>query len=421
MMWFGHKLTAGGSAPRLTVSLLCLALLAACAQNPPRNGVPVAYMDEATPVGFKNVRVWGDHNDAEKVKALMLRRADRLKDRYGEAAEAGQTPRLKFLALSGGGQYGAFSAGILTAWSETGQRPMFDGVTGISTGAIIAPFAFLGPDYDPVLEEVYTTLSTEDVAESTVFSGLLAGSALADTAPLAEKIAHYITPEVLDKIGDEYRKGRVLYVGTTNIDVGRSVMWDMGQIAASKQPGSLKLFRDIILASAAIPIAFPPVFFAVEANGRIYEEMHVDGGVTSQVNILSPQIPYYLMDELIGFHINRELYVIVNGPIIPPPAVVEPRFYEIGSASLNTLWYAQTVGDLYKIHAIAERDSVGVRYTWIPKSFEAEPLEQFDPAFMSALFAEGQKLLKNDTLWHEFPPDYTAETTPLEEIETPKE
>ncbi|MEM7236312.1 MAG: patatin-like phospholipase family protein [Pseudomonadota bacterium] len=380
----------------------------ACASLEPRNPVPAALVEEAVVPGFETVRQWGDYNDPADVRRQMLNRAERLKARFGPEAETGETPKLTYLALSGGGQYGAFSAGALTAWTKTGTRPEFDGVTGISTGSIIAPFAFLGEKYDPVLEEIYTTFSTDDMLEPQILSGLLGGSSVADTGPLREKIAAYVTREFLEEVAVEHRKGRLLFVGTTNLDVGRSVIWNMGAIAASGQPGALELFRKIILASAAIPIAFPPVFFDVEAEGGRYEELHVDGGVTTQVNILSPQIPSYLMDDLVGFHVERELFVLVNGAVIPLREPVSPRIHKIGGASINALWYAQAVGDLYKIHAVAERDNVTANYGWIPASFAEVPGEQFDPAFMRKLFDLGGDLLTTGEMWRRVPPNFST-------------
>ena len=384
-----------------------LSFAVGCSSGEQRNPVPTALVDDATPVGFGRVRLWGDFNSEHSVKELMIRRAKSLKERFADDVAAGQTPKLNYLALSGGGQYGAFSAGILKNWTDTGTRPVFDAVSGISTGSIIAPFAFLGSDYDHILEEVYTGTSTEDMLTPTVFSGILYGSALADTTPLKNKIAQYVTPELLERIAEEYRKGRMLWVGTTNIDVGRSVVWNMGAIAASGTPGALDLFRNVILASAAIPMAFPPVFFDVEAGGAVYREMHVDGGVTSQVNVLSPQIPNYLMEELVGFQMDRTIYVIVNGAITPPPEVVKARTLSIGKASLDTLWYAQTVGDLYKIHAVTERDGVASNYTWIPANFDAMPDEEFDPVFMRKLFDLGGVLVRTGALWQDAPPNFT--------------
>ncbi|MEX0283469.1 MAG: patatin-like phospholipase family protein [Paracoccaceae bacterium] len=357
----------------------------------------------AQPIGYDNVRFWGDYNDPAAVEELLAHRSAAIRKRL----QVGKGSRIRYLALSGGGQYGAFSAGILTAWSDKGTRPQFDGVTGISTGAIIAPFAFLGADYDDVLEEIYTTLTTEDVAQRRVLAGLLRGSALSDTKPLQDRIASYVTPEFLKRIAAERAKGRLLLVGTTNLDVGRPVIWDMGAIAASGRPDALELFRKVILASAAIPIAFPPVRFTVEANGRRYEELHVDGGVTSQVSVLSPQIPLGQLDARVGRSFKRDLYVIVNGAVTPLPEAVKPTVPGIGAASVNTLWYAQATGDLYKIFATAQRDRVNTRYAWIPDTFAAEPDEQFDPVFMRKLFDLGQSLVRQNTVWNRYPPNFT--------------
>ena len=391
------------------VLLLCatVSLVTGCSSGEQRNPVPFELVDEATPVGFDRVRLWGDFNSEAAIRERMIQRARNMKERFGDDAANGIVPKLNYLALSGGGQYGAFSAGVLNGWTEAGTRPVFDAVSGISTGSIIAPFAFLGSDYDHILEEVYTKTSTEDMLTPTVFSGVLYGSALADTTPLRNKIAQYVTPELLEKIAAEYRKGRLLWVGTTNIDVGRSVVWDMGAIAASGRPEALQLFPDVILASAAIPMAFPPVFFDVEAGGKTYREMHVDGGVTSQVNILSPQIPNYLMEDLVGFDMDRTLYVVVNGAVIPPPEVIDARTFKIAGASINTLWYAQAVGDLYKIHSVTERDEVAANYAWIPASFDDMPDEEFDPVFMKKLFDLGGALLRKGALWQDVPPNFT--------------
>ena len=383
--------------------------LSACAAIERGDPVPLELAEEARPVGLAGeaaVRIWGDRNDPEFVERMILARAETVTRMFADATE---TPRLSYLALSGGGQYGAFSAGALTAWSARGDRPEFNSVSGISTGAIIAPFAFLGEEYDDLLRSFYTETSTEDLLEPTIFAGLLGGPGLADTAKLRARIDQFITPELLARVAEEHAKGRLLVVGTTNIDLGRPVLWNMGAIAADGGPGALDLFRDVIQASAAIPIAFPPVFIDVEAGGRRYDEMHVDGGATRQVNALSPQIPGFVVERMTGIEIDRDLYVLVNGAIRPPPKLVEPTALSIGGAAIDTLWYAQTVGDLYRILAVAERDGIETHFGWIPESFEDEPVEEFDPVFMRRLFDLGARLLENGALWSPAPPDFATE------------
>lgn len=393
---------------RPALAALICAALAACTTAPVRDPVPVALTDAAQPVGFERVRFWGDVNDPALIEQAMIARAVEMRDLHGPEAAAGRTPKETFLAISGGGQYGAFTAGVLTAWTETGERPEFSVVSGISTGSIIAPFAFLGPKYDPVLREVYTETRTEDLLEPQLLTGLFGGSSLANTQGLQDTIAEHVTADFLAEIAAAHEDGRRLFMGTTNIDAGRSVIWNMGEIASRGTPEAVDLFRKVILASAAIPVAFPPVFFDVEANGETFREMHVDGGVTSQVNVLSPQVPAYLFDDLIGFHIDRDLYVIVNGAVRPPAEVVEATVPAIAGASIDRLWYAQAVGDLYRIHAVVQRDEVGANYGWIPAAFDAEPTEEFDPVFMGALFELGAELLRSGELWRQTPPGYTA-------------
>jgi hypothetical protein len=386
------------------VLLILLIAVSGCTQKFVRTAVPVALTDEALPLGLEGVRSWGDNVTQEEIDHLFQTRSALLQERFAKEFAGGITPRLYYLALSGGGQHGAFGAGVVRAWTESGTRPVFDAVSGISTGAIMAPFVFLGSSYDDTLEEFYTTNATKDLVTPTIFSGITGGTALSSTAPLRAKIAQYITPKLLEEVATEYRKGRLLFVGTTNLDVSRPVIWDMGAIAASGHPGALQLFRDVIQASAAIPVAFPPVFIKVEAGGATYEEMHVDGGVTSQVSLVSPEMPIFLLDEQLGHKIDREVYVIVNGRIVPAPEAVTPRVLKIGAAALGSLTYAQTVSDLYKIYAIAERDQMDVRFGWTPETFLEQPTEAFDPVYMRNLYDYGHDLEASGKLWSSFPP-----------------
>ena len=192
-------------------------------------------------------------------------------------------PPVNYLAVSGGGDNGAFGAGLMNGWTETGTRPEFKMVTGVSTGALIAPFAFLGSDYDATLREVYTTMTPEKVYRARGFSAALYDDAMADTTPLSQVIAGYADQKMFDAIAREYQKGRLLMIGTTDLDAQRPVIWNIGALAASGHPGALDLFRKILRASAAIPGAFQPVLIDVEIDGRKYQEMHVDGGAIAQL------------------------------------------------------------------------------------------------------------------------------------------
>ncbi len=240
--------------------------------------------------------------------ALAAEKWAQVKANRPELLRNGGRPKISFLAVSGGGSDGAFGAGLLVGWTARGDRPEFDIVTGISTGALTAPFAFLGPRYDPALKHVYTSYSTDQLVRKQPVRGLLGGEALGSNAPIAGVIAGYITEDFLQEVAHEYNRGRRLLIGTTNLDAQRPVIWDMGKIAISGDPGALELFRSILLASAAIPGVFPPVHVKVQAEGQPHEEMHVDGGTTNQVFLLPTQIRSGGMDAKLGIRPIRPLY-----------------------------------------------------------------------------------------------------------------
>ena len=188
---------------------------------------------------------------------------------------------LSYLALSGGGADGAYGAGVLNGWTAAGTRPEFSVVSGVSTGALIAPFAFLGPAYDATLRDVYTSGVAERLLNAPSIVHAVFGSGLFGNTRLRELVARYVGQDMLGAIAAEHAKGRRLLVVTTNLDTQRTVIWDMGRIASIRSNQALILFRDVLAASASIPVVFPPMLIDAEANGRRFQEMHVDGGVTA--------------------------------------------------------------------------------------------------------------------------------------------
>lgn len=270
---------------KITTASLGMGFLAECTHTFPRLAVPEPILGDAKIAGFNDIRFWG--NERPDNLERLVRTAVSQRQSSGSFAR-GQTQN--FLAVSGGGGDGVYGAGLLAGWSAARTRPVFDIVIGVSTGALIAPFAFLGSAYDRPLFEIYTKYGTKDILKADVLAGLLGGSALANAAPFEKLITTYITPALLQVIVRQHNSGRRLFVGTTNIDAQRPVIWDMGAIAASGRPEALRLFRSILQASASVPGAFPPVRFKVQADGKTYDEMHVDGGVTEQVFFLPSQI-----------------------------------------------------------------------------------------------------------------------------------
>ena len=260
------------------VTAVALMLLAACGTNVPRlDDAPLNTY--ATPVGYKGIRYWGDA-ELKKLNEVSAVRLEQVREAHRKDPSV-PLERAYYLVISGGGGDGAYGAGLLAGWTLSGTRPQFEVVTGISTGALTAPYAFLGPKYDGRLKEIYTTISEKDVLRSSGPLGALFGASLTDNSPLKALVAKHVTADLVDLIGAENAKGRKLLVGTTNLDAQRPVVWDMTAIAASGNPDRVQLFRDVLVASAAIPGVFPPQLIRVQADGKSYEELHVDGGTTT--------------------------------------------------------------------------------------------------------------------------------------------
>ena len=313
-------------------------------------------------------------------------------------------PPTAYLALSGGGDKGAFSAGFLNGWTKQGTRPQFSLVTGVSTGALIAPFAFLGPAYDKDLTAMYTGVSEGDIAAKRFFYSVFLQDALADTTPLAELLKIHVTQSLLDAIAAEYAKGRLLYIGTTNLDARRPVVWNVTKIAATGRPEAVELIRKIMLASSAIPGAFPPVMFDVEAQGKRYEEMHVDGGATTQVFVYWGAVNLKKLAEDHGAVRDRQIYALVNARLDPEWGEVERRTLPITFMAIDTLIQYQTIGDLYRIYTHTQRDGTHLNVAYISDDFRAPHTEDFDPVFMRKLYDFGFGKAAAGYTWMTEPP-----------------
>ncbi len=393
-----------GARSWLILAALCL-LMAACSSLTRQNAVPVAAEDRAIVLGLPQIRYWGD-GDAQRFSRAMVDAFDREVAWRRATGRSRTLPPAEFLAISGGGENGAFGAGLLVGWTAHGTRPEFKAVTGISTGALTAPFAFLGPAYDRQLEEVYTTLSARDVLQPRGYLAVLFQDALADNSPLRRTVARYVTAEMLDAIAAEHAKGRVLLIGTTNLDARRPVIWNIGEIAASRHPRALELVHDILVASAAIPGAFPPVMIDVEANGAAYEEMHVDGGASAQVFVYPPGLEVGALSRARRITRQRKLYVIRNARLDPDWAEVERSTFSIMSRAVSSLIQTQGLGDLYQIYLTTQRDGIDFNLAYIPKTFTTQLPQPFDTAYMRELFQVGYDLAVTGYPWAKGPPGY---------------
>jgi hypothetical protein len=309
------------------------------------------------------------------------------------------------LALSGGGPYGAFSAGLLNGWSETGARPTFDVVTGVSSGALAATFAFLGPQYDAELKRLFTTVNDRDIYRKRGPLAPLRAESIASIAPLRRLIEGQVTAEIIAQVAAAHARGRRLYVGTTNLDTRRLVVWDMGAIATR---GDQQLYVNVLLASAAIPGLFPPVEIEVEVNGRRYMEPHADGGVTSQVFVqrfmLAGGQPEERWPEKAAG--NTTVWVITAGKLYADTSRTGTRTLEIGVSAINTLLHAQTRNDIRRIAVLARETNSDFRLTAVPEDFPIDPTTKlFDAEVMGKLFDIGYTLGRSGAkAWQNAPP-----------------
>lgn len=396
---------------------LSIAVLAAggCAVIEPRSPAPEAGIGAARPYGIEAplIRIWGDGLTADSIKYIESVRSDAMAQTHARQIALDEVIQSDSIALSGGGPDGAFGAGLLAGWTARGDRPRFDLVSGVSTGAIIALFTYLGPEYDEALREIYAgDYRTADLATQRLFSALTGGSSLYDVSGYRDLIDKYIDDEIVEKLAVAYREGRVLLVGTTNLDASRPVNWNIGAIAASGDPDAKTLIRDIIQASSAIPAAFPPVLIPVEIDGRRYDEMHVDGGATQQVMLYAPEIRTQDIVGEVGARMSRRIWVVVNNKLRKPYEPVRPTAFSVAAKAASSLLSGSGSGDVYRIFAIAERDRAKLNVISIPRDFDGVPSEVFDPVYMKRLYDLGYEAGLAGDQWSPYPLDFAPSNAP---------
>jgi hypothetical protein len=373
-----------------------------------------------------NTRLVLDSSDDDRLARIAMAALSRELD-HANRSGVRDLPPAVYLAISGGGENGAYGAGVLTAWSEVGTRPVFKAVTGVSTGALIAPFAFLGSAYDKDLERFYTTIDKNQVMVSRgLISGVL-GDSLYDSTPLLRTIRSALTPDLVAAIGKEYaEKGRLLFVATTNLDVPVGVLWNIGGIAASGNQDAPELIAKILLASASIPGALPPVMIDVEAGGQRFQEMHVDGGTVAQVVLYPPSFSSDNLVEALGpdgrrllqavAHRQRSLYVIRNSRPGPDFETVDRSTLKIAGRAVSTLISTQGIGDLYQLYVVCQRDHIDYNVTYISESFTEKLSDSFDRGYMNRLYQFGRRQMLDAKAWGKYPPGY--DPTPFSQIKT---
>jgi hypothetical protein len=388
--------------PRLLTLALAIGLAAIAACSHPTRGpaVPRADTARAMPLGIPNARFYADGDTNLMIQEGMraLQREMAALRAEGKNPTRTRLPPVYYLAVSGGGDNGAFGAGLLNGWSETGTRPEFKMVTGVSTGALIAPFAFLGPSYDAALREVYTSMTPDSIFRARGISAALFDDAMADTSPLADIIAKYADEKMFAAIAREYQEGRLLLVGTTDLDSQRPVIWNIGALAVSGKPEALQLFHRILRASAAIPGLFQPVMVDVELDGRKYQEMHVDGGAIAQLFLYPPSLEAGRLMKR-----DRHAYIIRNARLDPDYAMAERRTIDIAGRAINTMLAASGHNDVLRTYFVSQRDGVDYNLAYIGSDFTAEKTGEFNQAYMQALYQYGYQQAKTGREWHKAP------------------
>lgn len=388
----------GRTAALLAITLHSIVLVGGCTTIS-RRPVPEALVDLVRVVDMPaDIRSWGDRYSDIFLRSVSqsIAQADRT---YGRE----EPPDV--LSISSGGLNGAFAAGVLCGWTEHGTRPVFRVVTGVSIGAIIAPFAFLGSEYDDRLEEMARCATEENIYRVRGSAAAVLSDSLADNAPLARFVAHYVDQGVLLAVAAEHAKGRRLFVATTNLDAKRPVIWDLGAIASSGSPGALHLFRQVIVASAAVPVLFPPSYVVVEYAGRRYDEMHVDGAVSAQIMLYGQS--FTLEEALASADAPRQHpthYIILNRQFSLPWSPAEPTLVAIATHSVTRLMHDQGVGDLWQAYATCARDGVEFRLAVIPDDEELPTAPGIDMATVVRLFERGKALARAGYPWAKEPP-----------------
>ena len=373
---------------RLLASALLLGYCSACALVPDRDLATALDQDTATVSGFEAARAWADGPLATFAASLS---SPRLSARPGHD--------VNYLALSGGGAGGAFAAGVLDGWTRDGTRPDFDMVSGVSTGALIAPFAFLGPGYDAVLTALFTEGGTVGLDSLQNPVDALRSGGIVDPAPLRRLVDRYATADMLRRIADEHRKGRRLLAITSNLDAQRPVVWNLGAIAASGRPDALALFRDILVASASVPGVYPPVLLdARGVGGRGFKEMHVDGATTAEV-FIAPSLLRPATNRRTAAHGTTHVWVVINNTLTPEYSVTPIAPLAIAGRSLSTLAKAQTIWVVKAAQQEAETLGMDFNVAQIGEQVPFDGAHPFALDYMRTVYRHGDEEILAHTLW----------------------
>jgi predicted acylesterase/phospholipase RssA len=360
--------------------------LAGCTATPRRDAPPTLF-SSATPAGFPaEVRfLSSDRTSVEKQSAAALQRM-RTSSHDGV---------IRALVLSGGGAGGAFGAGALVGLSRRHERPQYDVVTGVSAGALIAPFAFLGSEWDPQLTEAFTSGRGEQMSVSGLLK--LPFGASRRSAALTALVDHYITPDLIKAVAREAASGRLLWVATTDLDKEETVIWDLGAVAMRGGEPARKLFRDVLVASASIPGVFEPVLIHVRQEGRSFDEMHVDGAASTALFVAPVAAYFALLDQRVLE--GARVYVLINGQIIDTPETTPFKLGAVVARTFNTALKHMAQAQVVSIDQFSEKYGMAVQSTYLPYDYPSYSSADFRASTMIPLFEYGARCAYSGRLW----------------------
>jgi len=389
---------------RLFLIISCLLVFPGCAHV--RHAVPENLVGTAVVAGMPDIRYYAGKPDSYSMARQSL--VDSFKDEGKSEYLVDGIKVYPALLIGGGVSNSAYGIGLLQGWSKHGSRPVFKIVTGYSSGSIIAIATFAGKDYEDRIADLFTSISSKDVLKKRNMFSIIFGNSVSSSAPLAKRINELVDESLMAKIAQEHGKGRRLYVGTTDFDAQGFVIWDMGALASKGGADSVKLFRKIILASCSFPAMVSPVYFQVEAGGRRYDEMHVDGGVVSGLFYI-----YQLMEGMEGMEylkgFKTRLYVLNLCYMSPHSQQVEDNMVAMTSRLIETNGAAKMIGDTYRIYAYAKEKGWDYNLAYIPEDFKPNQKEMLDKKEMERLFKRGHDDAIEGYRWHKAPPGLVAE------------
>ncbi|MBN1689212.1 MAG: patatin-like phospholipase family protein [Candidatus Omnitrophica bacterium] len=392
----------------LLIIIACLSGSSGCAHV--RHAVPENLVGKAVVVGMPDMRYYTSKPDSLFMQQSL---ADSFKEEGKSDYLVDGIKTYPVLIIGGGVSNSAYGIGLLKGWSDAGSRPVFKIVTGYSSGSLIALATFLGKEDEDRLADLFTSISTKDVVRTRNVFALLFKNSLYSSDLFAKKIDDIVDENLLAKVAQEHRKGRRLYVGTTDLDAQEFVIWDMGALASKGGPDSVKMFRKIILASCSFSSTLPPVFFQVEAGGRRYDEMHADGGVIGGIFYVyhlmegaGSEVPFSGID-LKGF--RTQLYILNLCYMSPHSRQVEDNLTAIISRTIETNGASKMAGDTYRVYAYAKERGWDYNLAYIPEDFTPHQKEMFDRQEMKRLFKRGYDDAIKGYQWHKAPPGLVLE------------